>query len=115
MQHHKTLSILLLSGLFTASTARAQAVFQNPLGRNVTLFSLLTSIINWLLGISAVIAVLAIVVAGVRIIIHSMSGDEKALDSSKEVVKWAIIGLALIALSWVIVRTVPAILGITGI
>jgi len=57
---------------------------------------------NVLLGFLGVIGVLAIVWAGVQMIIHF--GDEEKITKSKNIIMYVVIGLAIATVAWTIVR-----------
>lgn len=112
------LSVLLLALVVIAPlTVYAQAPpepstgFINPLGDSGvgTAQELLTRIIGWIAGISALVALLAIVWGGMLYII-SFNNDQY-LTQAKGIIKWAVIGLAIIILSFVIIATVARFLG----
>lgn len=70
--------------------------------------TLLTKIINWLLGIAAVVALLVIIVGGIWYI--GSLGEEKQLGKAKHIVMYAIIGLLVIGLSFAAIQAVRKIL-----
>lgn len=67
------------------------------------------NIFNFLLGLGAVAAVAAIVVGGFRYM--TARGDTKALAEAKQTVTWAVIGLIILLLAFVIVNTILTALG----
>ncbi len=67
-----------------------------------TIIDALQRIVNALLGFVAVIAVIFIIIGGVRYI--TSQGDEDAAASAKNTVLYALIGLIIIALSAVLVN-----------
>jgi len=58
------------------------------------------NILQWVLGILALVAVVMIISAG---IIAGTSGDEDRADTAKRVIVGAIIGLIIVLLAWAIV------------
>ena len=70
--------------------------------------TLITKIINWLLGIAAVVALLVIIVGGIWYI--GSLGEEKQLGKAKHIVMYAIIGLLVIGLSIAAIQAVRKIL-----
>lgn len=70
--------------------------------------TLITKIINWLLGIAAVVALLVIIVGGIWYI--GSLGEEKQLGKAKHIVMYAIIGLLVIGLSFAAIQAVRKIL-----
>lgn len=70
--------------------------------------SILTKIINWILGLAAVIAVGVIIWGGLMYILSF--GDEGKAGTAKKIIFYAVIGLILVGGSFVIVRMVRDIL-----
>jgi type IV secretory pathway VirB2 component (pilin) len=71
--------------------------------------TLLMDIINWLLAILASLSILMIVVAGIMYI--TSQGDEGRVESAKKWLVYAIVGLVVALLGYVIVRAVSGALG----
>lgn len=91
----------------------AQAVapkFKDPLG-GVTIVEFLANITSWLLGLVGFLAFLALVVGGIRMI--TAFGNEQGVEKAKEIIKWAVIGLALVILSYAVIRIVSGFLGVS--
>ena len=65
---------------------------------------LFTDIIQILIGVSGVLSLIFIMIAGIKII--TASGDEKKLASAQATITYAIIGLVVTALAFVILRVV---------
>ncbi len=65
---------------------------------------IIIGLINWLLGISAGLAVLFIIYGGIRYI--TAAGDEAKIGYAKKIVNYAILGLFIIGISFVIVKTI---------
>ena len=61
-------------------------------------------VMDTILGFVALIAVIVIIIAGLRMIISS--GDEGAVDKGKKTILWAIVGLIVIVISAGIVNIV---------
>ncbi|MEX2055199.1 MAG: hypothetical protein WD972_03365 [Candidatus Andersenbacteria bacterium] len=95
------LSVVTLFPSFTQ--AQVNQGFTNPLG-STSINSFLTSVISYILGVASLLALLALIVGGTRLIIGF--GNEDQLKSAKTIIKWAIIGLIVVVLSYVIVRLV---------
>lgn len=60
--------------------------------------------LNFLLSISGLLAILMMVIGG--LMYFAAAGDEKRADTAKEIVKYAVIGIAVVATSLIIIRTV---------
>lgn len=100
---------ILISGLSVRS-AHAQK-FENPLFV-FTIHDIVARAIYFLLGIATVLALLSLVVGGIFIIFAGLGTyNEKKVMQGKQIIAWAIAGLAIVILSWTIVGTVVRILG----
>jgi hypothetical protein len=122
------LSFFLMSALiFTPALAYAQSgglVPCGPKGQTVQgqespdgctlkdLFNLLVRIYNFLLGMAGIVAFGLLVYGGVQMLLFSV--DEDKVKSGKSTVTQALIGLAIIALAYIIVNTLLLALGVTG-
>ncbi len=78
----------------------------NPLdgGPDQTITSVLTSVINWMLGLVAFLALIALIIGGGRMIINF--GNEEQVKKAKTTILWAVIGLAVVILSYAIINIV---------
>ncbi|MEX1111980.1 MAG: pilin [Candidatus Andersenbacteria bacterium] len=94
------------SGLDDA--AKVDATLAKLAGEKDIEITLLTRIIDWLLGISAVLALLALIVGGVMYIISF--GDEKRTGTAKKIILTAIIGLVIVGTSFLIIEIVKRLL-----
>lgn len=112
--------MLLIAALFLPVTVFAQGGggvplppgggggIANPLSVN-TISGLLARIINFLLGAAAMVAMLALVFGGLKMIGVFVSEDN--VKEGKKIILWAVIGLAVIMIAFVIIRTVSSVLG----
>jgi len=71
-----------------------------------TLIQAITSIVNALLTLAAVVAAIFVVIGGIRYI--TAQGDEDAVAQAKNTVIYAVIGVIVIALSAVIINFIIA-------
>lgn len=73
----------------------------------------ITKIVNnaivWLLGAVASLAILFIVIGGIYYI--TASGDERRMDTAKNIITYAIMGLFLVAIAYAIIITVNKVVG----
>jgi len=69
-----------------------------------TLASTINDIVLWLLGFVGALAVLMIIVAGIMYL--TSGGDEGRVEKAKQWLIYAIVGLIVALLGWVIVSTV---------
>lgn len=77
-----------------------------PSGTNTDLTSLLQLIINSLIGIVGVAAVIMLIIGGFRYVFSQ--GNEKAVNSAKDTILYAIIGIVVAILAFAIVNFVIA-------
>jgi len=91
-----------------ADDAKNKAILSNPI-RAATVTQVLVNLIQWLLGISAIIAMLALIAGAMRFILAM--GKEQEIVKAKSIMLWAIAGFVLIILAFVIVNVVPRVLG----
>lgn len=69
-----------------------------------TLGAAITQLVNYALGILGLVAVVVLIVAGVKLV--TSGGDEGKLEEAKKTITYAVIGLILIILSYTIVNFV---------
>lgn len=70
------------------------------------LTSQITNIVNTLIFVAGIIAVIFIIIGGVRYI--TSQGDEKGIESAKNTILYAVIGLVVVVLAFAIVNFVLA-------
>lgn len=85
-------------------------VFKLPSGGAGKAVAIITAIINLLLGLSAVLAVAAIIWGAVRII--TSLGNQSGVESGKKIIFWAIIGLLIIGFAFAIIQLIGEALGV---
>lgn len=95
-----------LAGLFAVFAFPSLA--QNGLP-TAPLSTIITRVINWLLTVSAGLAILFIIAGGAQYIIAA--GDQDQLDRGKRMMTYALLGLFFIGISYAIVKTVATIIG----
>lgn len=93
--------------VFAAYNAGAEVNFANPTTTNTT-EELVTSIVNWLLGITSAVVIIFLVYGGIMYI--TSSGDENQIEKSKKIITYAIIGLFLVLVSYSVVTTLNNII-----
>lgn len=105
-----TSSALLLAPLMAGAqwspntAGGGQAGTFNLPGGRVT--DLITTAIYWLLGILGFIAIIAFVISGILYL--TAAGNEEQIEKAKSTMTYAIIGLVVALLGWVVVRAVGA-------
>ena len=107
----------LTQGVFSADTA----VFSCPPGTeqqstvcvptstatglsNADPATIIGGLVKWLLGFVGALAVLMVIIGGIMYV--TSGGEESRIDTAKRILMWAIIGLIVALLGWVIVSTV---------
>lgn len=76
---------------------------------SLTIGDILSNVIMWILGFSAAVAVLFLIIGGLQYI--TASGNEKRAEAAKSTILYAVIGLVVILLSFVIVGFINANIG----
>jgi len=71
---------------------------------NLTIESVLSMVIYWILGLTGGIAVLFLILGGLQYV--TSSGNKDKAEQAKQTILYAVIGLIVIALSFVIVAFV---------
>lgn len=108
-----TTVVVVATLFYAADFALAEEGFANPLGNSVTSISgLLIKIIRWLLGVSALLAMLALVVGGIRMIVSF--GNDQGVAAAKKNIQWAVIGVVVILLSYAIITLISDLLGVAS-
>lgn len=80
----------------------------NPLsgGSGQTITSVLKAIIQWMLGLVGFLALIALIIGGGRMVIDF--GNEDQVHKAKTTILWAVIGLAVVILSYAILNIVTS-------
>lgn len=68
------------------------------------------NIFDWLLAIGGAAALLAIIVAGLKYITGVLQGADQAVGEAKKSLQYAILGLLILLLAFVIVRTIVEVI-----
>jgi hypothetical protein len=87
--------------------SNAYAGFINPLPGQ-TIPSIIINITKWLLGITALLALLSLVVGGLRFV--TALGSEDKLRSAKTIILWSLAGLGIVLLAYVIINQLSIVL-----
>ncbi len=96
------LSLVVLPTLASAAAVTDYTIFpvQTGLG-TADLKDTVVNIIQWVLGILALVAVLMIIVGGFQWM--TAAGNEERVEKAKKVISAAVIGLIIVLLAWAIV------------
>jgi uncharacterized membrane protein len=103
MKHLNKIGLGLL-GLVAAAPAFAEQSGITPITvdeSQLTVGTVLANVTTWVLGFSAAVAVLFLIVGGLQYI--TAAGNEKRSEAAKSTILYAVIGLVVILLSFVIV------------
>lgn len=76
----------------------------NPLEGSSSITDVLKKVINWMLGLVGFLALIALIIGGARMIIDF--GNEEQVKKAKTTILWAVIGLAVVILSYAIINIV---------
>jgi len=74
------------------------------------IFPLLANIITWLVLFSGTVALVVIIISGIRLIISG--GEAKTIETAKRNMTYAILGLLLVFLSFMILNIVAYVTGV---
>ncbi len=78
-------------------------------GDDLSVAEVLTKSINWVLGFTAAVAILFLIIGGLQYI--TSSGNKDRAEAAKKTILYAVIGLIVVALSYVIVAFVARNVG----
>lgn len=95
---------LVLASFLAARAASADWQMPNNPGLPTDLGQQIVNIINWLLGFTALLAVLVIVYSGLVYI--ASTGDQDRTKDAKKSAKYAIMGLAMAGVAFAVVRLI---------
>lgn len=105
----RTLGVGLLLLLVGQSALAQGSSFTNPLG-DTTFAGIIQTGIRFLLSLVGLLALAAIVWGGVLYIVSV--GNDQYIKQAKTVIFWAVVGLIVVALAYVIIGTVSSFLGL---
>lgn len=104
----KTWKALTAAWLLAPAIVFAQ-VIDNPIPKVTSISELIIRITQWLLGLVGILALLALVVGGIRII--GAFGDEEKVRKGKTIIYWAVAGLVVVFLAYAVIITLSRTLG----
>ncbi len=97
-----------MPSLSLAAGSGSAPAIKNPLNNNGDLFQYINSIIDAALKLGAIVAVIAVIIAGFMFV--TAQGDEKKLETAKKILLYAAIGMVILlgarAIAAVIINTV---------
>jgi len=100
----------VVSGLFLTSAAYAQTTAEGYLDKitggtgQSDLMTMIYGIINWAIGIAALVCVVVLIVSGYKYI--TAAGDENKVESATKTLTFAIIGLVVCFIAVILVKFV---------
>ncbi|MEI7750203.1 MAG: pilin [Candidatus Moraniibacteriota bacterium] len=77
-----------------------------------SMVQIIQGVLNFLLGISGLLAMIMLVIGG--FMFFASAGDEKRAETAKSLVKYSIMGIAVVVLSLIIIRTIAMLLSGTA-
>lgn len=88
--------------------------FPNPLGQTDTVTKLIDSISTAVIQIAMPIAVIAIIIVGLRLLIAGVSGETGKVTETKKMLWWVLIGTAVVVGSAALAKAVVTFVGDLG-
>jgi hypothetical protein len=96
----------IVTGMLVATAAYAQPVVPCPAGvmcnGSVDVSGIILKVINFILAFLGILAVLFVVIAGVRLVVSQ--GDDTAKEKAKKSIIYVLIGLVIVILAGTIVN-----------
>ncbi|MEX0622070.1 MAG: pilin [Candidatus Woykebacteria bacterium] len=96
----KVLCIVFSFLLFPFYFTNASSVFAQEPATLQDLETVFRSVITWVAVIGGFLAFIAIIIGGFKYIVAR--GDPKAVSSAQNTITWAVIGLVLIIVAWLV-------------
>lgn len=103
-------SCVAVAGASVGSASVANATIPNPLGKDITINSLAARIISYALGLVGTISLLLFVYGG--FIWMTSAGASDKVKKGRDIIVWAVIGMAVVFSSYMAVKFV--IQGVQG-
>jgi hypothetical protein len=83
-------------------------IYESPSGLEQVIVNTVNNAVSWGLGIVAILAVVFIIYGGFRMV--AAAGNEEQVKAGRETIIYAVIGLVVVILSWVIVNSIILII-----
>ena len=74
-------------------------------------FPLFANLIYWLLVFSGTVALVVIIISGIRLI--TSGGEAKTIETAKKAITWALLGLLLVFFAFMILNVIGYVTGVT--
>ncbi len=107
IKNKATVLFIFLSLFFSASAQAADVVFNN-LSQYNSVQTVVGGITNWILGITAGITILFLIIGGIYYI--TAAGDDKQMEEGRKIINYAVIGLIFILIAYSLVKTLSEII-----
>jgi len=101
--------LTIVAAYLSIPVSAEKILLPNPLPNISTPEDLAKKVVNWLLGLVSVIALIVLIIGGFRYL--TSGGNEKAMESAKNIITWAVVGLIIILCSAIIINVIISILG----
>ena len=79
---------------------------------NESFYDLISRILNWLLGLTGILAVIGFVISGILYL--TAAGDEDQVEKAKSVMMYSIIGLVVALIGLIVVNALSGLIGGAG-
>lgn len=81
--------------------------------KNATVFDLASNVMNWLLGLTGILAVIGFVISGVLYL--TSAGNEEQAEKAKTIMTYSIIGLVVALIGLIVVNAIGGLTGAGGV
>ncbi|OGJ42129.1 hypothetical protein A3B60_00645 [Candidatus Peregrinibacteria bacterium RIFCSPLOWO2_01_FULL_39_12] len=98
------MSVLPVAGAAILNPTDNPEAVSGATGGETTLRGLILTIVNYFLGFLGLLAVIMVIYGGVTYV--SSAGNDEAVGKAKKIIMYALIGIVIILLSFVLVRMV---------
>jgi len=107
-----SMGMLTASSAYAVDSSNPLGLISNVQGTNTELMTLVTNLINWAVGLAALVCVVILIVSGYKYI--TASGDENKIQSATKTLTFAIIGLVVCFIAVILVKFVLQRIGVTA-
>lgn len=102
------LGLLAARAAFAIDFSQTQGKVQGQIATTNNIVDIVFTVINWVLIVTGAFAVLMLIIGGFRYI--TSAGNEGQVEAAKETMTYAIMGLVIVLLAFVIASTINTIL-----
>lgn len=86
--------------------------FGSPLGRNITIGNLVSSVVSGAIAIAGIIIIFLLIMGGIGIIAGAGSENPEQVAKGKQAITWAVIGFIIVFVAYWIIRIIEIITGV---